>query len=93
MPKIIYKYPVHLVSAQQVILPKSATILSTGLQQDSPVIWCLVEEKVTELEAVELMLIPTGKAFSEKENSPIFIGTLQLSNGLVFHLFKKEKQG
>lgn len=89
MANIIYKYPVQMVSAQQVLLPKDATILSTGLQQDRPVIWCLLAEDTIELEAVELLLLPTGAAFSDKESNLIFIGTLQFNNGLVFHLFKK----
>ena len=82
--KRIYKYVIN--SSSSIHIPKGAEILSVGAQRDDVCLWAMVEPD-TEQETEEFIVVGTG--WDVPEMARCFIGTAQLDNGLVFHVFCK----
>lgn len=87
--KSIYKYDVTPVGIT--MMPKGAEILSVGTQRGGIVVWALVEVGPVPPDVVPrgLVPVPTGHAFQDEDapKTSQFIGTVQIPNGLVFHIF------
>lgn len=82
--KKIYKYTMDNNSS--ISIPKGAEILSVGAQGSDVCIWATVEPDA-EKETEEYSVLGTG--WDVPESARCFIGTAQLDNGLVFHVFCK----
>ena len=90
MPKKIFKYP--LVGYRNGIeMPAHATILSCGIQNDIPCIWCLVDtDKDVSLLRVDVFM--TGDTVdADTLLHCSFIGTVTNSQGLVAHIFAQKQ--
>lgn len=86
--KSVYKYPVISDDYFQVDMPYGAAILSVQVQQGTPYMWALVDNKEELTITRKFRLAGTGHAINSNENFT-FIGTFQLYDGeLVFHLFE-----
>ena len=88
----IYKYKIPAPIADGVStveMPKFATILSVGIQQDEMVLWAVVDPK-TIVRKYHLQLVNTGNDVPEGTGE--FIGTATSSNGIVWHVFKRNRQ-
>lgn len=74
-------------------LPKGATVLSCGLQNNENVcIWAMVDPNQTEMIEVEFYIFGTGWNISDDIGNDLrFIGTYMISDGMfVYHVFMKE---
>ena len=83
----IFKYQLEITDEQTVLMPIGANILSLQLQNGIPCVWALVDE-ISGDEERTFFTYGTGNPidpFSKSERK--FLGTYQLNNGLVFHVF------
>lgn len=89
--KTIYKYETYVDDKVIITMPAGAKILAVQSQNNIPCIWAEVEtEAPTEDRIFEFF--GTGQALNSVGNKRKYIGTFQLSGGmLVFHLFEKVK--
>ena len=73
-------------------LPKGATVLSCGLQNENVCIWVMVDPNQTEKIEVEFYIFGTGWNISDDVGNGLrFIGTYMISDGMfVYHVFMKE---
>lgn len=89
----IYKYPLEAhITAQKVLLPKNAEILSAGVQGNETInIWVKVDPNEPVQEERQLLVFPTGgDIYARDEVTLRFINTVQLLGGrLIFHVFEE----
>lgn len=79
----IFKYKVGK-GINRIEVPKGTEFLSLGVQRDELVVWAKVPSE-PELEVREVFLVFTGEFYHEYNGK--FLGTVQKSNGLVYHAF------
>jgi len=102
--KTVYKYPLEIKDVQIVEMPSASTILSVGIQSkeygwtstasytlDEPVIWALVnmEANHSMFATVKRTIHIIGIGSPIPEVQLKFIGTIQMKNGLVWHIFEE----
>ena len=85
----IWKYPVQVKDFFTLEMPAGAKFLSVQVQADTPQMWFVVDIDGREAETREFFVFGTGHECSTASDME-FLGTFQLSGGLVFHLFTKE---
>lgn len=83
--RVVYKYAIELVRNQIIELPAKAMILSVQVQGSSLCIWALVETSHS-LEQSAILIVGTGHDIGTL--AVAHISTVQLNNGLVFHIFE-----
>jgi hypothetical protein len=82
--KKIGKYELNVIGRQEIDMPAGAQILSVQLQCRTPHLWVLVDPDEEE----ETRIINTyGTGIPIEGVCGSFIGTYQLYEGLVFHVF------
>ena len=84
--KTIYKYEV-LPYNTPTLLPDGAKILSVGEQDSRIYIWALVDADVLDRTPRSIIAYGTGHQMDNAEH--VFIGTVLMANGLVFHFFEE----
>ncbi|MFZ2992605.1 MAG: hypothetical protein WA061_02710 [Microgenomates group bacterium] len=84
--KTVYKYPVAGQDYFKILMPKDANILSVQTQSDDTVsLWAYVDTDAP-LEHRYFRIAGTGHEITDEHI--LFIGTFQVSEYLVFHLFE-----
>ena len=82
--KTIWKYTFDITDWFTIEMPLGAEMLDVQVQNGAPVLWALVDPDEP-IHTYEFILRGTGHTINE---SNIFhIGTFQIYDGLVFHLF------
>lgn len=84
--KTIYKYEVLPYNAPT-LLPDGAKILSVGEQDSRIYIWALVDANIPAETPRHIHGYGTGHPVPDSER--VFIGTVQMADGLVFHFFEE----
>jgi hypothetical protein len=88
--KRIFKYEFAIDDDVIVHLPVNAEILTIGSQGDIPCIWAIINTK-QELEPRHFKIFGTGHPMPDTiTRTHEFRATLQLSGGLVFHVFEQK---
>lgn len=95
--KRIYKYKIEIQDWFQLEIPKGSQFLTAQLQRDELQAWFLVNcdneqdfEDGKSRERFMFYIFGTGHPFDERPGLR-YVETIQLTNGLVFHIFLKEK--
>jgi hypothetical protein len=91
MGKTIYKYQLPFNGQNAINMPKNAQILSCQLQDNVVTVWALVDVEqgfVTN----DFLVVGTGQKLPDWIVSFTFLNTVQLLNGLVFHVFYRVNQ-
>lgn len=85
--KVIFKYS---ITAGSITVPKGSTVLSTGIQAGDLKVWVLqpTPAEDQETEQIDLYYVGTGWDVSH-DPKDAFIGTVQDSNGFVWHVFAR----
>ena len=86
VPTTIWKFvldPANLT----IYPPKGACFLSVGEQKGDIVIWAMINPKETKEENRTIEVFGTGQTIPPAEKR-MFIGTVQMDSGLVFHVFE-----
>jgi len=81
----VYKYRVYETPTPVLQLPSGAALLHLGEENDSLYVWALVDTEQP-YEQRDLMLAGTGWEMPATPGR--HVGTVQMRNGLVFHLFE-----
>jgi len=84
----IYKYELvpNKTCHTYVEMPTIRKPISVGEQDNRLIVWAEVDEHDKAFMSAYFYVIPTG--FKELPNADIkFIGTVQMSSGLVFHIY------
>ena len=85
---IIYKYVVPIGKPFfDLELPLGAEILAFQKQDNTPVIWVLIDEHHIRKEFRHFTVRGTGEAMNDWRSSDTYIGTIQISP-FVWHLFE-----
>ncbi|MEE9612818.1 MAG: hypothetical protein V3W19_16315 [Desulfatiglandales bacterium] len=88
---VIYKYVVPgSKSFFDLELPLGAEILAFQKQDNTPVIWVLIDEHHPQIETRHFAVRGTSEAMNDWRSSDIYIGTVQISP-FVWHLFETKK--
>ena len=82
----IWKFSAPITDRFQLVMPIGAKLLSVQLQNGDPQIWALVDPHA-DVERRTFAWVGTGLPVPVKAERAIFVGTVQLPSGLVFHLF------
>lgn len=89
--KNIFKYPLQITDEQTVVMPKESIILSAQYQEkeDTICLWAIVETPVLFRPQRNIVIIGTGNPIHKNLDTLALIGTAQMPNGLVFHVFEE----
>jgi hypothetical protein len=83
---VIYKYILKHAGHQTVDLPFPFTILRTGEQHGNLCIWVHHDPDAPKKQH-DLHMFGTGETIPDRFTHRDFIDTVQMSNGMVWHLF------
>lgn len=81
----IFKYPLAILGLQTVHIQEGFLATSLLVQNDFPVLYAMVDTEDKYVDA-EVRTFGTGEAIPEDYDGN-FVGTYQLSNGFVGHVF------
>ncbi len=92
--QIVYKYSIPISAfgtGLYLDLPKGARLLSVGEQNGELMLWALVEQGETMMEGRLVHVIGTGHPLVPNflHTTRDFIGTVQMQNGIVLHVFEE----
>lgn len=82
---IIYKYSLEMRDYQEIHIPEDSEIVYLGLQLERPKLW-IKHKNSSKNKSIKRIIgiYATGEAIDENEE---YIGTFQLANGEVYHVF------
>jgi hypothetical protein len=72
-------------------MPTGSCLLSCQLQSDVPTLWALVDDMRPLYPPRRYIVTGTGHALHESVEAGGFVATLQLSNGIVLHVFEVDQ--
>jgi hypothetical protein len=82
----IFKYVIPIQDESTHLFPVGAKFLSVGEQAGRLMLWALVTEEAHTL-PVTVSVLGTGNPASHLSGYDKFVGSAQMSNGLVWHVF------
>lgn len=87
---MIYKYPLAQdpTQLQLVSMPANAKLLHVGEQYGELYAWAMVQPDATKVD-YKFFVLGTGVSIDHLEMNVKFLGTVQMSSGLVWHVFYK----
>ncbi len=85
MTPVIWKFTLRPWSIF-VDLPKGAEVLSVGAQGPDVVVWAMINPDALRVKR-KLAALPTGQPVPPALRETRFVGTAQMDDGLVFHVF------
>ena len=87
----VYKYPLYIRDEQELVLPICSRILSVEVQQQTIVLYALVELETPGKSHGTVYIRGTGHECDGRISSAAFIGTVKMLEGaLMYHVFYKE---
>jgi hypothetical protein len=81
----ILKFPVAAYRGSDIVTADEPTFLSAGAQGDTVVVW--VEAEVGSGKHTPVIGILTGQPAPEPDDDATFVGTAQMHNGIVVHVY------
>ena len=84
---VIYKYPLAAMDEQKVAMPRGAHILCIDVQRGVYCLWALVDPEA-EKEQRTFSIVGTGHQIADAARLD-YIGSAQLGDALIFHVFEK----
>lgn len=91
-PQAVWKYPLELLGAQTILIPRGARPLSVLLQHGRPVLYCLVNDPDSAAgTAVPTPVYIYGTGHRIQLPAHHYVGSFPLDDGaLVFHVFTRD---
>lgn len=83
----IFKYILTISSKQTIEIPRGFRILSVQNQNNNITLWCLIDDENGPTD-VNFRIYATGQSCGMSVEN--YIGTVQMNNGLVWHIFKED---
>lgn len=86
----IWEFPLKVTDEQTVSMPKGATVLSVGNQNEQVCIWAMAKYPTTEYEQRQFVIIGKGNPFHGDYLTLAFIGmAMQCGGAMVWHVFER----
>ena len=87
---MIYKYPLkqEITAVQTVVMPAGARMLHVGEQYGDLYVWAMVRPDATPV-SHKFFVLGTGQPIDHLEFDSKFLGSVQMSTGVVWHVFYK----
>ena len=82
----IWKYEVPMQDFFEIEMPKDSEVLCVQMQRGKPCIWVRVVDPKSVVEKKVFAIIGTNQYFNDNEY--FYVGTFQLGEILVWHLFE-----
>jgi hypothetical protein len=82
----IWKWTLDVIGVQTILMPKAAKVLSVHMQHGKPQLWALVDEDAP-VERRKFATYGTGQPLPNISDHGEFVGTYQIQDALVFHVF------
>ena len=89
MAQTIWKYTIEVADETFIEAPAPLEIMSLGVQHGRPVVWVLVDP---DRDPVKRVLCVRGTGHPLHGNEGVFIGTVQVGYGLVWHIFHAKEE-
>lgn len=88
---MIYKYPLvqDPTSLQYVKMPANAKVLHVGEQHGELYVWAMINPNATVVN-YKFFVLGTGQDIGHLEMVCKFLNSVQMENGLVWHVFFKD---
>lgn len=85
----IYKYELEIIDFQEFEMPIGAKVISAKEQNGKLCIWAEIDTRNNLTKSKQIAIVGTGNPinFSIGEYSYIFIDTVLMPNGLVWHVY------
>ncbi len=88
--KTIHKYRLPHTGINYVSMPSSAQVLHVAEQDNELTMWAMVDANMTYADGVEIHVYGTGSySISEGVNHLNHVGTVIMTEGPVWHVFRK----
>lgn len=89
--KAIYKHLLKINEVHQTVqLPLNSTILSIQNQNESAILWAIVDIDEIKTTTVDILMIPTGRVIVDDLSKYVYLSTCQFMCGkYVCHYFIK----
>ena len=88
MKSIIYKWALsHGIN--RIEMPWSARVINVAAQENTPVLWALLDERRILTSTRMFRVVMTGEEFNKGEQEK-YLGTLTCVDGIVMHVFEIE---
>lgn len=84
----IFKYELQIVDRQEISIPSPKRLLHVGEQDEKLFVWSIVTPDIFVIYPTILRIFGTGHQIENEDIT--FIGTVQMSNGLVWHIFTED---
>lgn len=94
--KTIYKYQLQIKDVQLLELPTNYRILSVKEQNGDLYLWAIVDTDAEGKTSIQIEIFGTGNPidapdrFLFDEDDYVYLNTVVMSNGLVWHVFKND---
>jgi len=88
MTLTIWKYPLA-IGTTELEMPLGARVLCVQMQRDTPQIWVMVDPNAKKVKRM-FTIRGTGHDISDLKPDQTYIGTFQVKEMLVFHVFEIE---
>ncbi len=90
MNQVIYKFPLLPSSNGVIEMPMNAVVLTVQMQGNVPTLWASCHPTAPK-EMRSFFIVGTGHIFEPSHNAR-YIGTVQMNNGLVWHIYEGTKE-
>jgi hypothetical protein len=87
--KRIFKYPLKIEDEQIVLIGGGGQVLSVGVQDNRLFVWALVDQSYNAV-PIRFYIVGTGNPANHVASNLRFVGTVQMPNGLVWHVFVED---
>lgn len=88
MKSNIYKWSLtHGIN--RIEMPRSACVINVAAQENTPVLWALLDDRRILMSTRMFRVVMTGEEFDRCKQEK-YIGTLTCVNGIVMHVFEIE---
>jgi hypothetical protein len=86
----IHKFPIKTIGVTEILLSDDHEVLHVGEQDGQVMMWVKVRTSVgADLDHYKFRIIGTGEQFKPDEKNMHYIGTVQMKEGLVWHVFQE----
>lgn len=87
MANRIFKYPLEVETRQLIVMPKGAKVLSIMEQNETPMLYALIDTDAEGTETRVFRVTTTGEIFNAEDAR--FVGSVGLKGWYVAHVFEQ----
>lgn len=81
----VHKFPLAAIPDVELMMPAGARLLHVGHQDGALMLWAEVDEQAP---AERRQFVVVGTGWGKPADAEVYVGTVQIQNGLVWHVFE-----